>query len=99
MKRVMAKFVLWLLLPEQKEHLAAVANELIQTATNEPDLLGEVRTRDEWWVYVCDPKTKAQLSQWKSPGSPRLKKVQQSRSKIKTVSTVFFNWEGVIHND
>ena len=39
MKRVMAKFVLWLLLPEQKEHHAAVANDLIQTATNKPNLV------------------------------------------------------------
>ena len=33
MKRVKAKFVPQLLLPEQKEHRAAVANDLIQTAT------------------------------------------------------------------
>ena len=42
MKCVMAKFVPWLLLPEQKEHCAAVANDLIQTATNEPDFLKKV---------------------------------------------------------
>ena len=36
MKCVVAKFVLRLLLPEQKEHCAAVANDLIQTATSEP---------------------------------------------------------------
>ena len=35
MKRVMAKFVLQLLLPGQKNHLAVGANDLIQTATNE----------------------------------------------------------------
>ena len=39
MKRVVAKFVPWLLLPEQKEHRAAVADDLIQTATNEPGFL------------------------------------------------------------
>ena len=33
MKCVAAKFILWLLLSEQKEHHAAVANDLIQTAT------------------------------------------------------------------
>ena len=38
MKHVIAKFILRLLLPAQKEHGAAVANDLIQTATNEPDL-------------------------------------------------------------
>ena len=48
MKCVVAKFILWLLLPEQKEHHAAVANDLIQTATNEPDFLKKVITRDEF---------------------------------------------------
>ena len=43
-----------LLLPEQKEHLAAVANDLIQTATNEPDFLKKLITRDESWVYGYD---------------------------------------------
>ena len=48
MKRVVAKFIPWLLLPEQKDHHAAVANDLIQTATNEPDFLKKVITRDEF---------------------------------------------------
>ena len=42
MARVTPKFVLWLLLPEQKEHCAIVANDLIQIATNEPDVLKKV---------------------------------------------------------
>ena len=44
MKRVVEKFVLQLLLPEQKEHRAAVANDLIQTTANEPDFLKKVVT-------------------------------------------------------
>ena len=39
MKHVVAKFFLWLLLPEQKEHCATVANDLTHTAPNEPDFL------------------------------------------------------------
>ena len=39
MKCVVAKLVPWLLLPEQKEHGAAVADDLIQTTTNEPGFL------------------------------------------------------------
>ena len=77
MKHVVAKFVPQLLPPEQKEHHAAVANDLIQTATNEPDFLKKVITGDESWVYGCDPEMTAQSSQWKSPASPRLKKVMQ----------------------
>ena len=69
MKHVMAKFVSRLLLPEQKEHCAVVASDLIQTATNEPDFLKKVITGDESRVYGYDPKTKAWLFQWKSPGS------------------------------
>ena len=39
-------------LPEQKERCAAVANDLIQTTTNEPDFLKKVITEDESY----DPK-------------------------------------------
>ena len=56
MKHVVAKFVLKLLIPEQKEHCAAVANELIQTLTNESDFLKKVITEEEWWVYGYDRK-------------------------------------------
>ena len=44
MKCIVEKFIPWLLLPEQKEHCAAVANDLIQIATNEPDFLKKVIT-------------------------------------------------------
>ena len=79
-KRAVAKFVLQVLLPEQKEHRAAVANDLIQTATNEPDFPKKVITKGESWVCTqeYDPETKTQSSQWKLPDSPSPKKVQQS---------------------
>ena len=95
----MAKFVLQLLLPEQKEHCAAVANNLIQTATNEQGFLKKIITGDDSWIYSCDPETKAQKSQRKSPGAPHPKKVQQSLSKINTMLTVFFDWKGDVHHE
>ena len=98
-KHVIAKLVLWLLLLEQKEHRAAVANDFIQTATNESDFLKKVITRDELCVYSCDPEMKAQSSQGKFPGSACLKKAQQSLSKTKTMVTVFFDWDGVVHHE
>ena len=51
MKRVVAKFIPQLLPPEQKEHRAAVANDLIQTTIDGLHFLEKVITRDEWWVY------------------------------------------------
>ena len=97
-KCVMAKFVPRLLLIEQKEHHATVGNDLIQTATNEPDSLKKVINRDESWVHGYDLETKAQSSQWKLPDSPHPKKAGQSHSKIKTTLTMFFDWEGVGHH-
>ena len=41
-------------------------------------------------------KTKDQSSQWKLPDSL---KEWQSRSKSKTVLTVLFDWEGVVHHE
>ena len=71
--------------PEQKEHRAAVANDLIQTTTNELDFLKEIITGDESWVYNYDLEMKTQSSQWKLPGSPHPNKVQQSCSKVNCV--------------
>ena len=99
MKHVMAKFTLWLLLSEQKEQCAAVANDLIQTTTNEPDFLKKVITRNESWVYSYDPEMKAQSSQWKLPDSLCPDKTWQSRSQINTMLTVFFDWEVVVHHN
>ena len=80
-KHVVAQFVLWLPLPEQKEHRAAAANDLIQTGTNAPDFFKKVITRDELWFYGCDLEMKLQLSQMKSPGSLCPKKAWQSCNK------------------
>ena len=48
MKHVMENFVPWLLLPKQKEHHAAVANDLIQAATNEPDFKKVIAGHELW---------------------------------------------------
>ena len=99
-KPVVAKFIPWLLLPEPKERRAAVANDLIQTTSNELDFLRKVMAGDEPWVCgLCDPGRKAPWSQWKSPGSPGPKKVRQGRSKGKTMLTVFLGWEGAVHHE
>ena len=62
-KYVMAKLILCLLLPEQKEHGAPVANDFIQTAANKLDFLKKIITDDELWVYCYELETKSLLSQ------------------------------------
>ena len=53
MKHIVAKFTPRLLQQEQKEHGAAVANDLVQTTTNEPDLVP--------WDFWLFPKRKSTL--------------------------------------
>jgi hypothetical protein len=50
-------------------------------------------------IYGYDPKTKQQLSQWKSRQSPRAKKVWQAQSSTESTLTVFFNVKGIVHRE
>ena len=43
--------------------------------------------------------TKTQSSQWKSPGSPRPKKVKQLRSNIKSMLICFFDQNRIVHKE
>jgi len=40
-----------------------------------------------------------QLSQWMGKGSSRPKKAQMSRSKIKVMLVVLFDWKGIVHHE
>ena len=97
--RVAAKFVPRLLTPEQKEHRVAICKDLRQRAVDDPSFMSRVITGDKSWVYRYDPETEQQSSQWKSPGTPRPKKVRQSRSATKSMLIVFFDIRGIVHHE
>ncbi|UYV85014.1 hypothetical protein LAZ67_X004253 [Cordylochernes scorpioides] len=84
MRRVAAKvpkLVPKLLNYDQKQHRMNIANEMLDSVRNDPNLLQRVITGDEAWVYGYDVETKAQSSQWKLPHEPRPKKARQVRLK------------------
>lgn len=54
-------------------------------------------TGDETWIYAYDPETTDQSSEYRARGESRPKKSRQSRSKIKVMLTVFFDYRGVVH--
>jgi histone-lysine N-methyltransferase SETMAR len=62
----------------------------------EDNVLDHVITSDETWCYQYDPKAKHQSMEWKMKNSPRPKKQQMSKSKIKIMLTCFFNIRGII---
>jgi len=70
MQHVTSKFVPRLLSVDQKQQQLDFCLDLKENATNNPSFLLNIILGDETWVYIYDPETKTQCSQWKSPGSP-----------------------------
>lgn len=62
-------------------------------------VLKRIITGDETWVYAYDPETADQSSEYRAKGEPRPKTSRQSRSKIKVMLTVFFDYRGVVHSE
>ncbi|UYV71503.1 hypothetical protein LAZ67_8003522 [Cordylochernes scorpioides] len=80
-------------------HRMNIANEMLDSVRDDPNLLQRVITGDEAWVLGYDMETKAQSSQWKLPHEPRPKKARQIRSNVKVLLTVFFDFRGVVHHE
>ena len=97
MKRATAKIVLKLLNFEQKQHRLYIAQAMLATFNDDPDLVKKVITGDESWVYGNDIEIKAQSSQCKRPEESRPKIARQVRSNVKVLLTVFFDCNGVMN--
>ena len=90
MHRVAAKFVPRLLTEEQKQNRVIVSQELLDRSNTDENLLKNVITGDEKWVYGYDAETEVQSSQWVGKSSSRPKKAWQCRSNVKVMLIVFF---------
>jgi hypothetical protein len=53
---------------------------LQEKANEDTAFISKIITGDESWIYGYDAERKQQSLQWKSPQSPRAKKVPQVRS-------------------
>ena len=93
MKRTAAEIISKLLNSEQKQHRMDIAQEMLMTLNDDPDLLQKLITGSS--VYGYGIETKVQSSQWKCPQEPRPKKARQVRSNVKVLLTVFFDCNGV----
>jgi hypothetical protein len=97
MARVSARIVPKELNFLQKQRRMDVANEMLSVVQNDSTFMKRIITGDETWVYEYDMETEQQSSEWVFPGEPKLKKPRQSKSKIKALLTVFFDYRGVVH--
>ena len=79
---------------DQKANRVNISQELLDRVSVDENVLKTIVTGDETWVYGYDVETKAQSSQWMGQGSPRPKKARMSRSNMKVMLLVFFDWQG-----
>ena len=82
---------------DQKANRVNISQELLDRVSVDENFFKTIVTGDETWVYGYDVETKAQSSQWVGQESPRPKKARMSRSNMKVMLVVFFDWQGVIH--
>jgi len=99
MRCVAAKFIPCLLTEDQRKSRLAVCQDLKRELENDPNFLSRVITGDESWCYHYDPESKQASSQWKTPHSPRPKKIRQMRSNVKTMLICFFDIQGIVHGE
>lgn len=96
MRRVSARLVPRMLNFYQKEQRKSIAKEMLSMSDID---VQRIITGDETWVYEYDVETEQQSSEWRTKDEPKPKKPRQSRSKIKTMLIVFFDYQGVVHSE
>ena len=71
-----------------------IAQEILTTFNDNPDLLKNIIPGYESFVYGYDNETNAQSYH---PEEPRSKKARQIRANVKVLLTVFFDCNGITH--
>ena len=99
MRRVCARWVPRLLVPEQKTVRVQICTELQQRLSDEGDsLLNKVITCDETWFHFFELESKQQSSMWKHTWSPSPVKARLSKSVGKVMSIIFCDTKGIVLN-
>jgi hypothetical protein len=96
MRKVCAKMVPKELTQEQKDNRKNICSDIMERVTEQLDVLENVITCDETWIFQYNPEMKRQSMPWKTPTSPRMKKSRMSKLKVKVMMIVFFNITDII---
>ena len=76
---------------------------MLKKIKDDPNILRQIITGDETWVFQYNPETMRQSMQWKIAESPRPNKTQENRcmskSKIKVLQITFFDQKDMVHHE
>jgi len=96
---VASQFVPHALSDDQIYERVQYAKDIIKTASRNTNFLNSTVAEDETWCFRYDPITKCQSAEWKSPTSPKGKKVHLQKPKVKTMVACFYDSKGIIHHE
>ena len=67
---------------------------MLGNVADDPIFIKRIITGDETWVYEYYVETSQQSSEWRAKNEPKPKKPRQTRSKLKVMLIVFFDYRG-----
>ena len=95
MRRVCARWVPRLLVPEQNRVRVQICTEILKRLSDEGDsFLNKVITCDETCFHFFEPKSKQQSSMWKHTWSPSSVMARLLKSVGKVISIIFRDTKG-----
>ena len=93
-RKVAFRFVLNALSDDQRHECVQYAKDIIKTDRRNTDFLNSIVAEEETWCFRYDPTTKRQSAEWKSPSSPKSKKISSSKVKSEDNACVFLRHQG-----
>ena len=99
MRGALLRFVPYSLSDDQKHARVEYAKDIIKTCHRNKKNFNSIVAEDGTWCFRYDPTTKRQSAQWKSPSSPKGKKIRLQKSKVKTMLVCFYDSKGIIHKE
>lgn len=97
MNRICARWVPKLLSTDEQNRRVDVSRQFLRRHAREGDeFLKRIITCDETWLWLFDPETKQQSSQWRETSSPPPTKARVSKSGGKYMFVMFADREGML---
>jgi len=87
-RKICPRFVPRALTTEQKQERVVYCQDLLLTGQDER-FWENIITCDETWCFAYEPATKRQSAEWVGQNSPKPKKLQFQKSRVKTMIIVF----------
>ena len=96
MKKVCTRWVLKLLTSLQRANRIDCCEELKNCNQNPTELISRIVTGNETWTHHDDPLSQQEAKTWKKLGEKTPTRQRITRSAVKIIMSIFWDFEGVL---